>query len=291
MPTLHGAFETQAQIDAQYNPSLQVADPAAELRHYVERSAQARSGLAHRLSQPYGPTLAETLDVFPADRPGAPVFVFVHGGYWRALSAGDFSCVALGPQRRGFATVVINYALCPWVTIDEIVRQVRSAIAWTWRHAPEFNGDPDRIVLAGHSAGGHLGAMALHTDWAGDYGLPVDPLRGAWLVSGLYDLQPLRWSYLQPVIQLDDRTIARQSPVRTLRACATPLQLVWGGLESAEFARQSTDYAALWRAAGNTVDAQALPGLHHFSAIHAFEDADSAACQWLAERAATAAGT
>lgn len=286
MPTLHGPFETQAQIDAQYNPSLQVADAAAEMRHYVERSAEARAlcpGL--RTGVAYGPTRAETLDIYPADRPGAPVFVFLHGGYWRALSAGDFGCVALGPQRRGFSTVVVNYALCPWVTIDEIVRQVRAALAWTWHHAESFHGDRERIVIAGHSAGGHLGAMALHTDWAGDYGLPVDPLRGAWLVSGLYDLAPLRWSYLQPMIQLDERTIARQSPMRTGRPCATPLQLVWGGDESGEFARQSTDYAALWRSLGNTGEARALPGLNHFSAIHAFEDADSDACQWLAEKA------
>ncbi len=286
MPTLYGPFETQAQIDAQYNPSLPVADAAAELRHYVERSAQARALYpAVRTGVAYGPTRAETLDIFPADRPGAPVFVFIHGGYWRALSAGDFSCVALGPQRRGFASVVINYALCPWVTIDEIVRQVRAALAWTWQHAPDFHGDRERIVIAGHSAGGQLGAMALHTDWAGDYGLPRDPLRGAWLVSGLYDLAPLRWSYLQPVIQLDERTIARQSPIHTIRPCATPLRLVWGGLESTEFARQSTAYAEHWRRAGNTVETEALAGLHHFTAIHAFEDADSAACDWLDRQA------
>ncbi|RZS57921.1 alpha/beta hydrolase [Sphaerotilus mobilis] len=286
MPTLYRTFETQAQIDAQYNPSLPVADPAAELRHYVERSAQARA--AHpslRTGVAYGPTRAETLDIFPADRPGAPVFVFIHGGYWRALSAGDFSCVALGPQRRGFASVVVNYALCPWVTLDEIVRQVRAALAWTWQHAADFNGDRERIVIAGHSAGGQLGAMALHTDWAGDYGLPADPLRGAWLVSGLYDLAPLRWSYLQPVIQLDERTIARQSPIHTLRPCQTPLRLVWGALESSEFARQSTAYAEGWRGAGNTVETEALDGLHHYTAIHAFEDADSAACEWLDRQA------
>ncbi len=288
MPTLYRSFETQAQIDGQYNASLQVADPAAELRHYVEHSAQARTALPQvRTGVAYGPTRAETLDIFPADRPGAPVFVFIHGGYWRALSAGDFSFVAAGPQRRGFASVVVNYALCPWVTVDEIVRQVRAALAWTWHHAADFHGDRERIVIAGHSAGGHLGAMALHTDWAGDYGLPVDPLRGAWLVSGLYDLAPLRWSYLQPVIQLDDRTIARQSPIHTLRPCATPLKLVWGDLETPEFARQSTAYAEHGRAVGNAVETEALPGLHHYSAIHAFEDADSAACEWLDQQART----
>ncbi|MDP4299209.1 alpha/beta hydrolase [Leptothrix discophora] len=285
MPLLEGRFENQAQVDAQYNPALRIADAAAELRHHAERSALARQQLEGRLGVSYGPTRAEKLDVFPARQPGSPVFVFIHGGYWRALSAGDFSYTARGPHRRGHAAVVLDYALCPWVTIDEIVRQVRAALAWVWRHAETFNGDRERIVIAGHSAGGQLGAMALHTDWAGDYGLPVDPLRAAWLASGLYELSPLRWSYLQPLIQLDDRTIARQSPMHTVRPCATPLKLVWGDLESEEFARQSTEHAARWQAAGNRVEAEALAGLHHHSVVHALEDPDSAACDWLDRQA------
>ena len=119
-PTLYQEFSVQAQIDAQYNPSIALADPTAPGKHFVAQSLLARATLKHHLDVPFGPTVHETLDIFPADAPNAPVFVFIHGGYWRALSSKEFSGVALGLQRRGITTVVMNYALCPWVTIDEI---------------------------------------------------------------------------------------------------------------------------------------------------------------------------
>ena len=282
MAALYREFTEQAQIDAEYNPSLKVADPAAEMRHYVERSALARQQLRCLLDVPYGATLAETLDIFAAAQPNAPVFVFIHGGYWRALSSKDFSCVALGMQALGITTVVVNYALCPQVTIDEITRQCRAAVAWVLRHIGEHGGDAGRVALGGHSAGAHLGAMCLQTAWAEDYGLPRDPLAAAVLVSGLYDLAPLRYSYLQPMIQLDDGVIRRNSPTFTARPCATPVWLTWGSKEQAEFARQSSSYRDKWAACGNASELSAIAGAHHFDAIHGFEDPHSALAQWLA---------
>lgn len=182
MPTLYRNFDTQAQIDAQYNPAIALADPTQPARHYAQRSADARTRLPCTLDVPYGPTLAETLDIFPASGAKAPVFVFLHGGYWRALSSKDFSCVALGLQPLGITTVVVNYALCPHVTVDEITRQVRAAVAWTYRNIERHGGDPSRIALGGHSAGAHLTAMCLQTPWAAAYGLPQDPLAAALLV-------------------------------------------------------------------------------------------------------------
>jgi len=281
MPFLYQSFETQAQIDAQYNPSLHLADPAEPLRHYQASAAQARATLPAVLDVPYGPTLAETLDIFPAAQPHAPVLVFVHGGYWRALSSKDFSGVALGLQPRGVTTVVVNHALCPWVTLDEITRQVRAALAWTLRHIAAHGGAPDRVAVAGHSAGGQLGAMALATPWAQDYGLPPEPLSAALLFSGLYDLEPLRYSYLQPLIQLDDGILRRNTPLRHVRRCATPLHLVWGAAESGEFARQSTAFLQAWLAAGNQGTAAALPGADHFQAIHPLENPHSSMVDWL----------
>jgi arylformamidase len=282
--TLYRGFTEQAQIDAEYNPSLKVADPAAEMRHYVDRSRLARKTLPCALDVPYGPTLAETLDVFPADRPGAPVFVFLHGGYWRALSSTDFSCVALGLQPLGITTVVVNYALCPQVSIDEIVRQARASVAWVLRHIGEHGGDASRVAIGGHSAGAHLAAMCLQARWADDYGLPDDPLKAALLVSGLYDLNPLRYSYLQPMIQLDDGIIRRNSPALSMRPCATPVWLAWGGAESAEFERQSRACHDSALALGNPVELSAIEGAHHFDAIHGFEHPDSALARWLARR-------
>ncbi len=278
---LYRDFATQEQIDAQYDTAIPVADRAAEMRHYQERSAHARGALRCTLDVPYGPTRAETLDIFPADVPGAPVFVFIHGGYWRALSSKEFSCVALGLVQRGITVVVPDYALCPAVTIDEIVRQMRAACAWVLRHIGEHGGDPQRVAVGGSSAGGHLAAMCLQTEWARDYGLPQDPFKCAAMASGLYDLAPLRYSYLQPRIQLTEETVRRCSPVLHVRPSPTPVLLTWGGLEQPEFARQTMAWHDAWRAAGNHAELLDQPQAHHFSAIHGFEDPASALCDWL----------
>jgi arylformamidase len=279
-----GRFHSQAQIDAQYNPSLGLVDAAAPLRHYQQQARKARETLRCVLDVPYGPTLAETLDIFPAANPNAPVFVFLHGGYWRALSSKDFSGVALGLQRRGITTVVVDFALCPHVRLDEITRQARAAVAWVLRNIGRHGGDAARVAVGGHSAGGQLAAMCLQADWAGDYGIAPDPLKAAVLVSGVYDLEPLRWSYLQPVLQLDEGLVQRNSPVLGVRACATPALITWGEAEGTEFARQARLYRDGWCAIGNTADLWPQPKADHFSAIHGFEDPDSALCNWLADR-------
>ncbi len=286
MIPLYREFETQAQLDAQYNPAIGLADPTAPARHYVARSALARQRLRCVLDVPYGPTLAETLDIFPADAPNAPVFVFLHGGYWRAFSSKDFSCVALGLQPLGITTVVVNYALCPAVTLDEITRQARAAVAWTLRHMADHGGDPARVALGGHSAGAHLTAMCLQTRWAEDYGLPADPLQAALLVSGIYDIAPLRYSYLQPMIQLDEGVIRRNSPLFGVRPCSTPIWLNWGSEETPEFARQANSFHAAWQGAGNAGELGALPGANHYIGIHGLEDPASSLSQWLAGKLA-----
>ncbi len=283
-PALYRDFHTQAQIDAQYNPGAAITDAPAQLQHYVERSRLARETLPCVLDVAYGPTSAETLDIFPAEKPGAPVFVFIHGGYWRAFSAKEFSCVALGLRQLGITTVVIDYALCPAVSIDEITRQARAAVAWVLRNIQAHGGDVARVAIGGHSAGAHLAAMCLQTRWAEEYGLAENPMAAAALISGLYDLQPLRYSYLQPQIQLDDGIIRRNSPVFGVRACATPALISWGSLESAEFARQSAELHRVWQQSGNRSELLALSQAHHFSVIHGFEDPASQLCVWLAER-------
>ncbi|OIN90430.1 MAG: esterase [Comamonadaceae bacterium CG1_02_60_18] len=284
MPTLYRQFETQAQIDAQYNPAIQLADPTQPARHYAQRSGDARTQLPCTLGVPYGPTLVETLDIFSADRPNAPVFVFLHGGYWRAFSSKDFSCVALGLQPLGITTVVVNYALCPHVTVDEITRQVRAAVAWTFRNVGAYGGDPSRIALGGHSAGAHLAAMCLQTPWDAAYSLPQDPVAAALLVSGIYDIAPLRYSYLQPMIQLDQGMVARNSPAFGVRPSATPVWTTWGGEETPEFERQAHLFHDAWQAAGNQGELSALPGANHYIGIHGFERPDSGLSQWLARQ-------
>ena len=284
MRPLYREFSAQTELDAQYNPSIALSDPAQPGRHFVAMAEHARTALPCMLDVAYGPTIDETLDIFPAPQPNAPVFVFIHGGYWRALSSKEFSGVALGLQALGITTVVINYALCPRVTIDEIVRQTRAALAWTLRNIGQYGGDPSRVAIGGHSAGGHLTAMALQTEWAQDYGLPQDPFVAAIPFSGLFDIEPLRYSYLQPQIQLDEGTIRRNSPAFSVRPCKTPLWITWGGAETSEFARQAQIYHQAWTNAGNVSELHAVPGANHFTVIAGFENSDSEVCKWLAEK-------
>ena len=281
---LYRGFATQAEIDAQYDVEQSVSDFSVYARHFTEESRVARHRLRNELDIRYGPTRAETLDVFPAEARNAPVFVFIHGGYWRMLSSKEFSCVALGLNALGITTVVVNYELAPKVSIDEITRQMRAAVAWVLRRIEGYGGDPSRVAVGGHSAGAHLTAMCLQTPWREDYGLPTDdPIAAAVLVSGLYDLQPLRYSLMQPMIQLDDGVIRRQSPMFSVRPCKTPALVTWGADEPDEFRRQSDDFNAAWQAAGNRSKRVPMAGANHFTAVYGFEDPKSVLCQWVGQ--------
>ena len=273
----HGFSSIQA-IDEAYNPRLRAENLDAALQHYAQQSERTRKILPYRAAVPYGQTLAETLDIVSARKPGAPVFFYIHSGYWRANAARDFTHMALGPHARDFMTVLVDYALCPTVTLDEIVRQVRAAAAWVVRNIADYGGDPRRIVIGGHSAGGHLGAMLLSTPWREQYGLADDPFAGAVFVSGLYDIAPLRYSYLQPSIQLDEGIVQRNTPLRLVRRCTTPLLLSWGGLEQPSFEHQSTQMHEAWLAAGNASELAPQPNADHFTAIKGFEDPRSPLC-------------
>ncbi|MEZ5741630.1 MAG: alpha/beta hydrolase [Burkholderiaceae bacterium] len=282
MHTLYRDFKTQEALDTQYDVERSVPDFGVYARHFTDQSKLARHRLKCELDVRYGPTLAEYVDVFPAPVRPSPVLMFIHGGYWRMLSAKEFSCVALGLVEAGVTVVNVNYALCPVVNIDEIVRQVRAAIAWTWRHAGDFGADRERIYVSGHSAGGHLTAMSMNTDWPGVYGLPDNLVKGGLSVSGVFDLRPIRYTGMQPAIQLDDGLIARNSPqLLTPRRQRSPLLFSVGGDEPAEFQRQTQDYLQHWQFAGNEARFIAQPGKNHFDAIYGFEQSDSPLCQAL----------
>jgi arylformamidase len=281
---LYREFSTQEELDDQYDMAESVPDYEGYADFYVEESREAREELDCHLDVPFGPTVAEHLDVFPAARSDAPILLFIHGGYWHSLSSKEFSFVARGPVSKGVTTVVLNYALCPDVTIDEIVRQSRAAIAWLYRNAEAFGGDRSRIHVAGHSAGGHLTAMCSSTDWEGEYGIAADVIGGGCAISGLFDLEPFPYTYLQPKLQLTWGQVRRNSPIRHLPDDGPPLLVSYGAEETAELRRQSEDFLAAWTGKGLDGDSLAQSGKDHFSAIEGFLDEDSPLCRAMFEQ-------
>jgi len=261
----------QKALDAEYNNRVKVTNALDWLARAGAESARARAELPLAFDVAYGAHHAERLDVFPAARPGpAPVHVFVHGGYWQRMDKADFSFVVRGLRPAGAVTVVVNYGLVPSIDLDELVRQCRAAVAWIHRHARRWGGDPDRITVSGHSAGGHLVAMLLATDWA-DFDAPADVVKGGCAISGLYDLEPIRLCYLNEALRLTPEVARRNSPVHLAPAHPTPLILAVGGTEGAEYHRQTDDLASAWRARGLPVDVLDLAGHDHFSIVAELE--------------------
>ena len=270
-----------------YNNRLLVPEFPEHLVRWERGSLDARTNLACKLDVPYGDATSETLDIFPAQtgaKPatalaGAPVLVFLHGGYWRSLDKKDFSFIAPAFAHNGACVVIPNYALCPGeagtpVTIPDITMQMVHALVWVYRNIPEHGGDPQRITLVGHSAGGHLAAMMMTCVWkalAG--GLPARLVKNALSLSGLYELETIRQTpYLQDSLKLTPLQAIKNSPA-WLPAPAVSngrgiFYSVAGGNESTEFLRHNALIQKAW--GKKTVPVcEALSGLNHFSILEA----------------------
>lgn len=257
----------QAELDHQYNARATVDNLPTILADYASHSAGMRETLPCHCGLAYGEHADEVLDVFPAPQAGSPVLVFIHGGYWRALSKDDSSFMAQTFTQAGATVVAINYTLAPAASLAEIVAQNRRALAWIWRHIAHYNGDPRRIYLCGSSAGGHLVGMLLADDWQAAYGVPQDVIAGACGVSGLYDLTPIPSIHVNAWARLDAVSARALSPQFHLPGAGTPLLLSYGEFETDEFKRQSDSYLAAWRARGFEGRYVAMPGTNHFDVI------------------------
>jgi arylformamidase len=254
---------SQDELDAQYDVAApETPERVRERQWAAESCAAARKAANARLGVAYGPGADETLDIFPAARPGAPVLFDIHGGYWKQFGAADESLYAPVYVGAGAAFVAMDYTLAPRATLDEIVRQCRAALAWTVAHATEFNGDPARIHLLGRSAGGHLCAMMLATDWAA-HGLRRSPIAGATLISGLYDLEPIMLSFANEWCRLDAQSAWRLSPIYHLPDRKVPAIVAWGGAETDEFRRQSQDLAVALQSRGWPTTTIEISGAGH----------------------------
>jgi arylformamidase len=229
----------QAELDRQLNLRARWPEHPEHLARWAEDSAALRRTLGGETDLAFGPSAGERLDLFvPPGAATPPLMVFIHGGYQ--------------------------------VSIEEIVRQIRAALAWLYREGGAHGIDPERLFVSGHSAGGHLVGMALATDWpALDPGLPADLVKGGVSVSGVYDLEAIRLSYHQKLVQLDPDMARRMSPLGNLPKSAGPLVAAVGSEETEEFHRQQAAYLAAWRSAGLAAEVVELAGRNHFTAIDA----------------------
>ncbi len=255
-------------LDSMYNNRAMVPDHARYFERWARDSEAARRDAECVLDIPYGTAPGEKLDVFPAPQARAQTLVFIHGGYWRSLDKGDFSFIGPVFQEAGACVVIPNYDLCPKVTIPDIALQVARAVAWTWKHAPDHGGDPRRITLVGHSAGGHLVALMLACDWTRlDPDLPSDTTVKALSISGLFDLEPIMHTpFLKDSLRLTPKDALRVSPAYMPAPRGTTLYAVAGAEESAEFHRHNALIRDAWGPECVEV-AEALPGLNHFSVL------------------------
>jgi arylformamidase len=263
-----------AWLDSMYNNRASIPEHPEHFRRWAEDSADVlRNHHPRALDVRYGDGANEKLDVFPAPHAGAPVLFFIHGGYWRAFDKNNHAFIAPAFTREGACVVIPNYALCPAVTIPQIVMQMVQALAWTWRNIARHGGDPGRITVMGHSAGGHLAAMTMACLWPVlDKSLPADLVKHALSISGLHDLEPIMHTpYLQPSLNLTPQQVQQASPARLPAPAQGILYAVTGALESEEYQRQRQVICDAWGAARVPV-CEALPGLNHLSVLESLTE-------------------
>lgn len=257
--------EKQAAHDANYNLRARWPEHGKFMAEWSATGEAAARQPGWTLDVPYGPGPSQTLDLLaPATRVSrrAPLFAFIHGGYWKALDKRDVRFLGAPYAARGIAFASLNYALAPSVSIEAIVRQIRAALDFLWREAPRFGVDPARIFVGGHSAGGHLCSIVC----AENQPLAFAPA-GAFSVSGVYDLEPLAQSLHQAELKLDRRQVETYSPLRQAPKKGTRIWATVGGDETPAFLAQQAAFAKAWTKLGAAVTVVPAPGLHHFDIL------------------------
>jgi arylformamidase len=261
----------QQSLDRQYNNRLNVPDHERHLQRWELLSREAEKKYTLIRNIPYGELPDEKLDIFPSDKPHSKTLVFIHGGYWYKHVAADFYLIAEAYKSYGFTTVLIDYPLMPAYSMEQLVVSCRKAIDWLQINLPGYNGDPEHVYIAGHSAGGHLASMMMiRNEHAFTY-----PIKGVCAISGLYNLRPVQLCYVNEVLGMDRETALRNSPVNLLPVSSCRLVLAMGGNETNEYLEQSRELYTTWAKQGVEVELLEIDGADHFSILETMIDQSS----------------
>jgi arylformamidase len=258
----------QKELDDAYDQSVWASNRPQIFGRYATNSEGVRARLGAPQHHAYGPTAIEALDVYLTKRPNAPINIFIHGGAWRDQVAKDWAFPAELFVHSGAHYVVPDFA---WVqdvggSLLPMAEQVRRAVAWVYRNAQRFGGDPNRLYVSGHSSGGHLAGVILTTDWPRDFNLPADIVKGGLCLSGMYDLKPVRLSARSKYVKFTDEMEQALSPQGHLDKLNASVIVAYAALDSPEFQRQSRDFAAVVKATGKPVQLLVAHGYNHFEA-------------------------
>ena len=258
----------QQSLDQQFNNRLHVP----EFQDYFDRwellSRQAEEQLPLIKDIDYGTLPRERLDIFPSLQPGSKTLVFIHGGYWQMLDKAMFRFISKGFHLYGITVVLLNYPLAPQAPIETMVQSCRNAFNWIYKNISSYNGNPNEIYVAGHSAGAHLAAMMMTTDWRSiSSDLPANLLKGSCLISGLFNLVPIHLCYLNQVLQLNLQSVRANSPVQMQPLNRCPLLIAVGSAETTEFNDQSIELYAAWKEKIGEIQLEQLDQLNHYSVI------------------------
>ena len=256
----------QAELDKAYDQAPWAPNAAYLARRRAALSEETRRRLGEPKRFQYGSKPIESLDLFTTRRPNAPINIYVHGGAWRAGMANTAAYYAELFVNAGAHYVALDFNNVIETNGDlmPMAQQVRAGIAWVYKNAASFGGDPNRIYVSGHSSGGHLAGTTLIADWQKDFGVPGDVIKGALLSSGMYELKPVRLSARSRYVKFTDEMEHALSTQRHLAKINCPVVCTYGTLETPEFQRQSRDFAAAMKAAGKQVQLLVGPEYNHF---------------------------
>jgi arylformamidase len=264
----------QEEMEYQYNPRESVPEYPQLAKKRAEEARRVRESAKSWLGVPYGGSPREKLDIYPADLPGGPVLIYIHGGYWRSGSKEDNCNFVPVFTKSGASVVLVEYDLCPSVTISDIVRETRSAAAWVYRNILRYSGNPSKIYLSGHSAGAHLTAMALAHDWEKE-GLPRDLIKGAVATSGVYDLDMVMRISVQEQVKLTPELARENNPFVHPPLPICPVIVAVGGAEPQGWQQMSEDFFNLCKQRGVDCEYLIVPGANHYTMSEHLADAES----------------